>query len=162
LAASLTASLAAQSPGVDCANATTPQENAICASPELSGTDASMTAAYRSLLAAVPTEIRSRSGRTSAHGSQSGAEKELYRRISRYLHNNLDNDGEDQTGQRAGAVYSITSDPSRWQIDDKGITIVFNPYEVACYACTPEDFIMSWESLKPLLNPAFVVPRAAR
>jgi uncharacterized protein YecT (DUF1311 family) len=42
----------------NCAKAATPQEKAICASPELSAADARMAAAYRKLLAAAPPEIK--------------------------------------------------------------------------------------------------------
>jgi uncharacterized protein YecT (DUF1311 family) len=99
---------------------------------------------------------------------QSDWGNELYDRINKYLHKALDADGKsyenwlnDPKGMQK-TVHGIATDPNRWQIDDKGITIVFIPYEVACYACTPEDFTMSWDSLKPLLNPAFVIPGPAR
>jgi uncharacterized protein len=91
-------------------------------------------------------------------------EQELYDRVSQYLHKTLDADGanyenwlnDPQAIQKT--VRGLAADPNRWQIDDKGITIVFNPYEIACYACTPENFSVSWENLKPILNPAFVIP----
>jgi uncharacterized protein YecT (DUF1311 family) len=93
---------------------------------------------------------------------------ELYNRVNQYLHKTLDADGEsydnwvnDPKGMQK-TVRGIAAEPSRWQIDDKGVTIVFNPYEVACYACTPQPFTMSWESLKPLLNPVFVIPTATK
>lgn len=89
---------------------------------------------------------------------------ELYKRVDAYLHKTLDSDGQSyesfsQPGEMKKTVQKLVADPSRWQIDGNGITIVFNPYEVACYACTPEPFTMSWESLKPLLNPSFQIPR---
>jgi uncharacterized protein len=90
---------------------------------------------------------------------------ELYNRVNEYLHKTLDADDggnyenwlSDPKGMQK-IVHGIATDPSQWQIDEKGITIVFNPYEVACYACTPEPFTMSWQSLKPLLNPSFQIP----
>lgn len=97
--------------------------------------------------------------------SQIDWSNELYNRINQYLHKTLDADGtnyesflNDPKGMQK-TVRGIALEPSHWQIDSKGITIVFNPYEVACYACTPEPFTMTWESLKPLLNPAFQIPR---
>lgn len=92
----------------------------------------------------------------------------IYNRINQYLHKTLDADGQsyenflnDPKGMQK-TVRGIAANPASWQIDHKGITIVFNPYEVACYACTPEPFTMSWESLKPLLQPGFPIPSAAQ
>jgi uncharacterized protein YecT (DUF1311 family) len=53
----LLASGAAQAASFDCSKAKTPQEKAICASPELSKADEEMAAAYKDVLAAVPQEI---------------------------------------------------------------------------------------------------------
>lgn len=96
---------------------------------------------------------------------QSNWQSELYNRTDKYLHSQLDaNNGgnyQDWLGkpeEMVKTVHEILADPANWQIDEKGITIVFNPYAVACYACTPEPFTMSWNSLKPLLQPGFVPP----
>jgi uncharacterized protein len=338
LFACLTAGLAAQSPGFDCAKATTPQEKAICASPELSTVDAAMTAAYRAWLAAAPADSKdairqnqrawlqtrlsqckpgakpedltqclldtsksrteelqgrvqnhsgisfvwhaiyftapdsaevaqlmkqidrpasgyvsaswpqaissapewlawnkaiaaaagpdskptrqwgtadavdsdtdvwvalnsvsdhlvsaSVSAMTYGHGAahpnhgttqfnwmlkeqrllkpedvfnpQSNWKEELYNRTDKHLHSQLDTEPGSNYQTWLGkpdemkkTVQQLVADPSYWQIDNKGITIVFNPYEVAPYCCTPESFTMPWESLKPLLNPAFQIP----
>jgi uncharacterized protein len=88
-------------------------------------------------------------------------EQQLYHRIDQHLHKALDSDGQkydnwlNDPKAMQKTVQGIAADPGRWQIDGKGITIVFNPYEVACYACTPEPLTMCWESLKPLLKPGF-------
>lgn len=100
--------------------------------------------------------------------SQIDWSNKLYNRVNQYLHTTLDSEGKSyetfliDPKDMQKTVRGIAADPSRWQIDSNGITIVFNPYEVACYACTPEPFTMSWGSLKPLLNPAFVIPTAAK
>ena len=97
--------------------------------------------------------------------AQSGWKQSLYARTDKYLHGALDQNSGDnyqsfeQPGQMEKIVRGIAADPGHWQIDKKGITIVFNPYEVACYACTPGSFTMPWESLRPLLNPEFQAPR---
>jgi len=49
---------AAHAASFNCAKAATPQEKAICASPELGAADTRMAAAYRKLLAAAPAEIK--------------------------------------------------------------------------------------------------------
>ena len=94
---------------------------------------------------------------------QSNWRGDLYNRTNQYLHKALDDSGQSYESfgnpeDMKRTVHALAADPTRWQIDHKGITIVFNPYEVACYACTPPPFTMPWESLKPLLNPAFQIP----
>lgn len=89
----------------------------------------------------------------------------LYDRTDKYLHTQLDqqNGSNYQSfgapGEIARTLHKLLAEPDNWQIDSKGITIIFPAYAVACYACTPPPFTMSWESLKPLLNPAFPVPQ---
>lgn len=53
----LLASGEVQAASFDCTKAKTPQEKAICASPELSKADENLAAAYKNALAAVPREI---------------------------------------------------------------------------------------------------------
>lgn len=93
---------------------------------------------------------------------------QLYDRTDKYLHGKLDEQsgGNYQSfeapGEIAKTLHKLLADPSSWQIDGKGITVIFPAYAVACYACTPPPFTMSWESLKPLLNPAFVIPASTQ
>src|SRR5208282_2422278 len=54
----LLAGSVAHAASFDCAKAKTPQEKAICASPELNAADERMAAAYRAVLTAVPPEIQ--------------------------------------------------------------------------------------------------------
>jgi len=54
----LLASSFARSASFDCAKARTPQEKAICSSPQLSAADDQLAASYHSVLAAVPADMR--------------------------------------------------------------------------------------------------------
>jgi uncharacterized protein len=97
---------------------------------------------------------------------QSKWKEDLYIRTDKYLHGALDETlSQDyqsvwKPGEMQKTVRALVIDPSHWQIDEKGLTILFNPYDVACYACTPEPFTMSWTDLRPLLNPSFQIPAA--
>ena len=88
----------------------------------------------------------------SAHSAWSDL---LYSLTDQYLHKALD--VYDQA-ELAGKVHDITANPQNWRIDEKGISIIFQQYAVGCYACTPEPFIITWQQLRPLLNPGFIVP----
>jgi uncharacterized protein len=94
----------------------------------------------------------------------SGWQQILYDRTDKYLHSVLDQDAggdyQSQSGPRmiAETLHKIVEDPQSWTIDAKGITIVFQQYAVACRACTPDPFTLTWDSLKPILNPEFEIP----
>lgn len=53
----------------------------------------------------------------------------------------------------------IIRDPRNWVLDGKGLTIPFQPYAVACYACTPNPVTVPWAALRAFLQPGFVVPK---
>jgi uncharacterized protein len=95
----------------------------------------------------------------------SGWQQILYDRTDKYLHSELDQDAggdyqkQSGPGMIAATLHKLVEEPVAWDIDPKGITIVFPQYAVACRACTPEPFTMIWDSLKPLLNPEFEIPR---
>jgi uncharacterized protein len=98
---------------------------------------------------------------------QSNWQSKLYTRTDKYLHSQIDADSKTNYQDMLGkpekmvkTVNRILDDPANWQIDSRGITIVFNQYAVASYAQTPLPFTMSWQSLKPLLQPGFVPPSA--
>ena len=100
---------------------------------------------------------------------QSNWKEELYDRADKHLHSKLDTEPGSNYQTWLGkpeemkkTVQALVTDPTRWQIDSKGITLVFNPYEVAPYCCTPEPLTMPWTDLKPLLNPAFQIPTSRR
>lgn len=81
----------------------------------------------------------------------------LYSLTDQYLQKALDGY---QPAELAATVRAITSDPESWRIDPKGISIVFQQYAVGCYACTPEPFTITWDQLRPVLDPDFPVPPA--
>lgn len=79
----------------------------------------------------------------------------LFSATDQYLRKNV---GDYDPGEAGKTLHKITRDPENWRIDEKGLSIVFQPYAVACYACTPQPFTMSWEQLRPFLNGEFVIP----
>jgi uncharacterized protein YecT (DUF1311 family) len=98
--------------------------------------------------------------------SKSGWDIFLQQQCDQYLHKTLDYDGISyesfmQPGQMAKAVHAIVTDPENWQIDSKGITIIFQAYAIACHACTPEPLLITWEKMTAMLNPEFALPSEA-
>jgi uncharacterized protein len=95
----------------------------------------------------------------------SGWDAWMVQRLDRYLHRALDaqSNGDYRTwfsqGDAPKQLHSIVTNPEGWTMDPKGLTLVFQPYEVACYACTPEPLNIPWTDLKPYLQPAFTIPR---
>jgi uncharacterized protein len=85
-------------------------------------------------------------------------------RIDKYLHQTLDSESEgdykkfESPGEISKALRGMVTNTSRWRLDGRGLTIEFQPYEVACYACTPMPLTFTWGELKPYLNPAFRIP----
>ena len=95
----------------------------------------------------------------------SGWDKWLQGRLDQYLHQALDA-GLNQDyqsflppGEMQKVLQGIVINPNSWTLDGRGLTIVFQPYEVACYACTPSPVTIPWTDLKPYLQPGFVLPR---
>lgn len=95
----------------------------------------------------------------------SGWQALMQQRLGDYLHKTLDAEmlkSYEQflpPGGMAKVLHGIAVDPRRWQLDGRGLTLIFQPYEVACYACTPPPMTISWTDLKPYLQPAFALPR---
>jgi uncharacterized protein len=58
-----------------------------------------------------------------------------------------------------GAILEIIRDPENWQLDVKGLTIVFQDYAMAPRTVHPGPVTISWIALKPYLNPTFQIPR---
>lgn len=82
--------------------------------------------------------------------------------IDLYLHQKLDDENgsyETKFGAMAKTLQSIVADPRHWSVGRDGLSVFFNPYEVACYACTPDPLTIPWAELKPYLNPAFEIPQ---
>lgn len=57
------------------------------------------------------------------------------------------------------ALYKIVRNPRSWELDGNGLEFSFEPYEVACRACTPDPVKISWAELKRYLQPGFVIPK---
>jgi hypothetical protein len=95
----------------------------------------------------------------------SGWDAWMEQRLDSYLHQALDaqSNGDYRTwfpqGDAPKTLQSIVASPERWTLEPKGLTLVFQPYEVACYACTPEPLTIPWSDLKRYLQPAFAIPR---
>jgi uncharacterized protein YecT (DUF1311 family) len=87
----------------------------------------------------------------------------LQTRCDAYLHKTLDTGGTNyesfmQPGVMAKTLHQIVENPQNWSLNAEGITIVFQPYAVACYACTPDPVTIPWADLKPMLRSGFPVP----
>lgn len=95
----------------------------------------------------------------------SGWENALEMRSDKYLHRTLDAGfGQDyrnffQPGEMAKVLHGIATDTANWTLDRRGLTFVFQPYEVACYACTPAPLTIPWAVLKPFLDTRFEIPK---
>jgi uncharacterized protein len=94
----------------------------------------------------------------------SGWDQFLQGRCDKYLHEQLDTDGKSyvstgQAGEMAKTLHGIVVKPENWQLDGRGLTIPFQPYAVACYACTPDPLTVPWGDLQPYLQTGFVRPR---
>ena len=61
-------------------------------------------------------------------------------------------------GIAAKNVHDVVTNSENWQLDEKGLTIIFQTYAVACRVCTPAPLALRWADLKPYLNPDFQVP----
>jgi hypothetical protein len=49
--------------------------------------------------------------------------------------------------------------PQNWTLKKEGLTFDWQPYAVACFACTPDSTTISWTDLKDYLNPTFQIPK---
>lgn len=95
----------------------------------------------------------------------SGWEAWMEQRLDSYLHKTLDaqSGGNYQSWFSAGeaqkTLQELVTNPANWDLDPGGFSIFFQPYQVACYACTPEPMTIPWSDLKPYLQPSFVLPQ---
>jgi hypothetical protein len=71
-------------------------------------------------------------------------------RLDRYLRKALNGEPDNDSG--------IVTNPRSWRLETNGLTLFFNPYQVSCYACTPEPLTIPWTDLKPYLQPSFTPP----
>lgn len=56
-------------------------------------------------------------------------------------------------------LHKIILDPENWQLDPKGLTIVFQDYSIAPRMLHPGPVTISWNDLNSYLQPGFIVPR---
>ena len=90
---------------------------------------------------------------------KSGWDTWIEKRLDSYLQKVLDSNGNDQRQYKPGDLPGIVTNPADWKLDAKGFSIFFQPYQVACYACTPQPLVIPWSDLKPYLQPSFVLPK---
>jgi uncharacterized protein len=89
----------------------------------------------------------------------SGWDTWMEKRLDSYLQQVLDSNGNDQRQYKPGDLPGIVTNPADWKLEPAGFSIFFQPYQVACYACTPEPMTIPWSDLKPYLQPSFVLPQ---
>ncbi len=59
-------------------------------------------------------------------------------------------------------VRMIIDDPSRWFLRPKGLEVTFGAYDGGCYMCTPNDGLVPWDKLTPLLQTTLLPYRGHR
>jgi uncharacterized protein len=89
----------------------------------------------------------------------SGWDTWMAQRLDSYLKQVLDVNGNDQRQYKPGDLPGIVTNTADWKLDPAGFSIFFQPYQVACYACTPNPMTIPWSDLKPYLQPSFVLPQ---
>jgi uncharacterized protein len=95
----------------------------------------------------------------------SGWDAWMEQRLDSYLHKALDaqSNGNYQSWFTAGdapkELQGLVTNPGDWKLEPAGFSIFFQPYQVACYACTPDPMTIPWSDLKPYLQPSFVLPQ---
>jgi uncharacterized protein len=57
--------------------------------------------------------------------------------------------------EKVEALKVLVVQPEHWVFDKKGLTLTFNPYEVAPYAAGAPEVTIPWSTLSRTLNPAF-------
>jgi len=89
----------------------------------------------------------------------SGWDTWMEKRLDSYLKQVLDSNGDDQRQYQPGDLPGIVTNPADWKLEPAGFSIFFQPYQVACYACTPQPLVIPWSDLKPYLQPSFILPQ---
>jgi uncharacterized protein len=64
------------------------------------------------------------------------------------------------SGNIPKVLHAIVLNPENWHLDKRGVTIIFQPYSVSCYACAASPVTIPWFLFKPILNPRFVIPQS--
>lgn len=67
------------------------------------------------------------------------------------------------TVERVESLRMLVAQPERWSFAQAGLTVTFNPYEVAPYVAGAPEVTVPWSSLRAWLTPAFAasLPEAA-
>jgi len=91
----------------------------------------------------------------------SGWDQDLQKHCMQALKKQFEGDLETQwaPGDLAKTLHEIVSGPRNWQIDERSLTIVFQPMSISCLACAAEPITISWDDLQPYLQASFVRPR---
>jgi uncharacterized protein len=96
----------------------------------------------------------------------SGWDTWMEKQLDNYLHKTLDSptSGNYQTWFSSAAdaqktLQALATSPADWKLEPAGLSIFFAPYQVACYACTPNPLTIHWSVLKPYLQPSFMLPQ---
>jgi hypothetical protein len=92
-------------------------------------------------------------------GWDAALQERCEKEVSRGLREGFGENADDMLKELPKALHDIVRTPRSWQLDAKGLTIPFEPYAVACYACTPPPVIIPWADLKPYIQPAFGIPK---
>ncbi len=88
----------------------------------------------------------------------------LQSRCNRFLHRTLDSGASgnyetyEPNGQMAKTLREIVANPRNWQLDQHGLSIVFQDYAVAPRVAHPGPLLIPWPDLKPYLNSKFAIP----
>jgi uncharacterized protein YecT (DUF1311 family) len=61
-------------------------------------------------------------------------------------------------GPEAPVLQQVVSDPRNWTLEQDGLHITYPEYTVAPRFASPEDAIVPWDTLKPLMVAGFVLP----
>lgn len=62
-------------------------------------------------------------------------------------------------GGLPGVLHKIVLDPENWQLNAKGLSIIFQDYAIAPRMLHPGPVVIPWSDLEPYLQPAFTIPR---
>jgi uncharacterized protein len=86
--------------------------------------------------------------------ADSSWEQELYSRTYKYLVKQFLH----QPAELQKTVHNIVVNTGAWHIDEQGLTITFQQYELGGRN-PPEPFTLAWADLKPYLQSGFVLPK---
>lgn len=85
----------------------------------------------------------------------------VVRRCGADLRRQLDQTGGNAQDEKAEVASDMVSNPRNWKLGRKGIEIVYQDYAVAPRGAHPSPTRISWDSLKPYLQPGFTPPETS-